>query len=333
MARDGKDAREVVLFRQLFADLRNWMDDDPADLRRAADQDDSIDELCRRLNWAAFFLQDAQDARPQLFSAPADPAFIADWRDYEKRWKEAVGDVAFGDLLADIVARLPETTAAPSAPRPTPAQERWDYADARAEAEAAALGEALSFAEEQVSQDWREFDEDFVELVQDGLDQWRRLKANLGFDPRGVFRRRRLIPFVLVPRSIAASYGESDKVSLLTNLRAAHDAFVFGAPLAALAMMRSILEGVLRDHYRAAGKDLSARINNASRLPQGAPKEALHRLRSRANALLHLNRDTAAALPVLGAEDLEREIVSLLVVLRTLIEEAPDTANRGARRT
>lgn len=190
----------------------------------------------------------------------------------------------------------------------------------------------MSFAEIEVSQDWREIDGDFFELVEDGLGQWKRLKSNVGFDPRGVFRRRRLTPFVLVPRTVSARYGDSDKVSLLANLSAAQEAFVLGVPLAALAMMRSILEGVLRDHYRADGDDLFQHISNAARLPSGAPKQALHRLRIRANALLHLDPQKAESLPVLSAEKLELEIVSLLLVLRALIEAAPEGPKNVVRR-
>ena len=41
---------------------------------------------------------------------------------------------------------------------------------------------------------------------------------------------------------------------MLTNLQQAHDAFVYGAHYAALALMRSIMEAVLRDHYGAEGR-------------------------------------------------------------------------------
>jgi uncharacterized protein DUF4145 len=51
-----------------------------------------------------------------------------------------------------------------------------------------------------------------------------------------------------------------------------------------LALMRSILEAVLRDHYGAEGEDLSERINQARQLPSGASVAALHRLRKLANA-------------------------------------------------
>ena len=108
---------------------------------------------------------------------------------------------------------------------------------------------------------------------------------------------------------------------MLKNLRQAHDAFVFGATYAALALMRSIMEAVLRDHYRAEGKDLSDRIYNArNRLPPSANAAALHRLRKLANAILHLDREKDEDLSSLDEVKLEKEIISLLFVLRALIE-------------
>ena len=85
MTRISKDSREVSQFREHFARLRDWMDDDPGDLKQAAEQDQSIDELCGRLHLTAYLLEEAQDTHPRLFSAPADPKFIAEWRDYERR--------------------------------------------------------------------------------------------------------------------------------------------------------------------------------------------------------------------------------------------------------
>ena len=85
--------------------------------------------------------------------------------------------------------------------------------------------------------------------------------------------------------------------------------------------MQSIAESVLRDHYCAEGKDLSERIRNARRrLPRGANEAALHRLRKLANAILHLDPEKDEGLPSMGEPQLEKEIVSLLCVLRALIE-------------
>jgi hypothetical protein len=78
-------------------------------------------------------------------------------------------------------------------------------------------------------------DEDFRECIEDAMAAWQRLKHDAGFDLQGVFRRRELIPFVLVPRHVAAKHGSAEALSMLKNLQQAHDAFVFGAPFARLS--------------------------------------------------------------------------------------------------
>jgi len=127
---------------------------------------------------------------------------------------------------------------------------------------------------------------------------------------------------VLIPRSVAARYGDKDRHSLLTNLQQAHDAFVFGVPHASIAMMRSIMEAVLRDHYRANGSSLYAMIEDRRFAPpRAANKAALHKLRTLANAVLHLGEEQLEEhLPKLDDQGLEKEIVRLLFVLRSLIE-------------
>jgi Domain of unknown function (DUF4145) len=72
---------------------------------------------------------------------------------------------------------------------------------------------------------------------------------------------------VLVPRHVAAKHASANELSFIKNLQQAQEAFIFGTPYAALALMRSIMEAVLRDHYRAQGNDLAERINNARALP------------------------------------------------------------------
>ena len=83
--------------------------------------------------------------------------------------------------------------------------------------------------------------------------------------------------------------------------------------------MRSVMETVLRDHYSAEGNDLSEQINSVRKiLPAHANEAALHRLRKIANAVLHGRSD--------GGD--EKEMVSLLLVLRALIEGVPQWRGR-----
>ena len=109
-----------------------------------------------------------------------------------------------------------------------------------------------------------------------------------------------------------------------TLLQQAHDAYVYGVHYAALALMRSILEKVLRDHYGAKQGDLYERINQALRF--WGQKEAMHRIRKLVNAILHWDDEKGEREKefFLGTvEEQEKNMVLLLLSLRKLIEEAP----------
>ena len=202
---------------------------------------------------------------------------------------------------------------------------QWNYADEDAEEQAKGIEEAIAFAQYNAEADyrWDASQKEFIQQVEEGVAAWERLRNDTGFDLRDVFRRRALVPFVLVPRHVAAKYGNTKTFSMLTNLQQAHDAFVYGATYGALALMRSIMEATLRDQYEAIGMDLGQRIEHArKRLPREANAAALHRLRKLANAILHLDREKDQGLATVDEVKLEKEIVSLLFVLRALIEGA-----------
>lgn len=310
-----KDSPEVMEFMTLFARLKQWCDDAPDELADFAKTDTSVRDLGISLSFAASFLKMNEKRHRALFAAPVDPAFLVAWRDYEARYETVLADIWIVDFMPELESGQPS--------RVSKADFQWDVADDEAADQSSGIGEAIEFAQFSAEQDWRDFPEGFVERVQDGVAAWERLQRDTGFDLRGVFRRRELIPFVLVPRQVAAKQGSAEKLSLLKNLQQAHNAFVFGATYAALALMRSIMEGLLRDHYRAEGKDINERIRNArGRLPPGANEAALHRLRKLANAILHLDQEKDEGLPKMDEVRLEKEIVSLLYVIRALIEGA-----------
>ncbi len=315
MSRGGKDSAEVVKFMALFARLKDWSDDAPEQLAKFAATDSSVKDLCLEVSFVAHFLKMNERRARALFAAPVDPAFLGAWRDYEQRYESVVLGLWLSDLMPDLGASEPS--------RVPKADLEWDNADGEAEDQAGGIEAAIQFAQFNAGQDhrWDDSHEEFIRQIEDGVAAWDRLQQDTGFNLRGIFRRRALVPFVLVPRRVAAKHGRSGALSMLKNLQQAHDAFVYGASYAALALMRSIMESVLRDHYGAEGKDLDERIRSArGRLPRGANEAALHRLRRLANAILHLDRDKDEGLPMMDDVRLEKEIVSLLFVLRALIE-------------
>lgn len=316
MSQSGKDSPEVVKFMALFGRLKDWSDNSPEELADLAANDDSVKELCSNLSFAAHFLEANERRKRTLFAAPVNPAFLSAWRDYEERYASVVSDVFWSEFFPEFTESKPAGI--------SKADLQWESADEDAQEQAAGIAEVIYFGQFNVDQNERWSDQpEIAEQIREGIAAWERLEQNSGFNLRGVFRRRALIPFVLVPRQVAAKHGSTDKLSMLKNLQQAHDAFVFGSTYAALALMRSIMEALLRDHYHADGKDLHDRIRSASkRLPLGANEAALHRLRKLANAILHLDLQKDEGLLNMDDVRLEKEIVSLLFVLRALIEGA-----------
>ncbi|MCC5993868.1 MAG: DUF4145 domain-containing protein [Rhodobacteraceae bacterium] len=311
----NKDSPEALAFLTVFNRLKGLVDDDPANIVPDAEKDESIRDLCADLFFAAHFADPPSARGPDTLTAPADPVFIRAWREYEADYAGPVFTAVFGDLsglVGEDHRTLPDR--------------RWDAADDDAREASSGIEQAMSFAQDNIDQEHRHasFPEGFVEDVTEGLKAWDKLHSETRFDLRGIFRRRALIPFVLIPRAVSAKYPDKGRHSLLTNLRQAHDAFVFGVPHASIAMMRSIMEAVLHDHYRANGSSLHAMIEDRRfSPPKAANKAALHRLRMLANSVLHLgDKQLSSGLPNLDEEGLEKEIVRLLFVLRALIEGA-----------
>jgi hypothetical protein len=298
---------ETTKFVLLYRRLKDCSDDDPQYLPELMNTDDKIENLARTLldvfNRLNFDLGNDRE----LFAAPTDSKFIAAWRDFEERF-------------------LPVLCAANISP--VRAENNWALADFNGFISAGLIDQTIEMARSRAEGDKSEIGFEFF-TVEEGVwwaaEDWAGLQINIGFDPRGVFRRRRLIPFVFFPRHVAARCNQDNGLlSVYENLRQAHEAYIFGAPFAALAMMRSIMEVVLRDHYGASGESLSERISSVrSLLPKGAGEVKLHRLRKIANAILHLDADKEA-LPLSGElSKMEMEIIWLLRALRALIEGAP----------
>lgn len=129
---------------------------------------------------------------------------------------------------------------------------RWRESDEKADADAGAIDEVIEESRISIEASVGDgiTDEDYQDRVRSGIAAWKRLVNEVGFDLTGVFRRRELVPFVMIPRHVSGHYGKPDPLSLMARLQQAQEAFVYGVPLGALAIMRSILEIILRKHYQ-----------------------------------------------------------------------------------
>jgi len=289
-----------------FQKLRDWIDDDPSELEILAVDDAAIRNLCEALYSVSDQLSETEKSQRRLFSAPVNPNFIAQWRTYEGKYAEKISSIYWSERFT-----LPDGL---------PVYSQMESATQTGKIQARAIENFINFVCNQAIDDDGDYDDESRENIEEGFSAWERFTKEIGFDLSGVFRRRELVPFTLIPRHVSQKYGEAEKLSLLIHLQQAQEAFVFGVPFAAIALMRTILETTLKGHYEAEGVDLSEMIKDCHKLPSAASKEALHRLRLLANAILHGNNGNRK---IPADLELEKEIVSLLEVLRALIEGAP----------
>jgi hypothetical protein len=391
MAPKSKDSPEVAKFLFLFAKVKDWCDDDAANLPYLARTDEACEKLCLDLLKAAGSIQSKERSGRELFTAPVDPKFVSFWREFEQRFAHSlliVRSNAFEAGKHQLLFSLDFYEAPVS----------WQRADFFAARIAKNIDDAVDFAHSQAEQkgpsvDWHDLNPNVSVQLQANFDEaisawveldkasnrakealrkelqacddeerrsklgdllmelerdpffdddpmsiedvvkgvrliWKRLRNEAGFDLRGFIRRRRLIPFVFVPRHVAARH-DHPLSYIYENLRQAHEAFVFGVPSAALALMRAIMEMVLIEHYAAQGNDLSDRINSVQKaLPASANAAALHRLRRRANSVLHQGEGQREILSRFEPQEIETEIASLLRVIRALVEGAPHLRRR-----
>ncbi|MEX0828580.1 MAG: hypothetical protein WD005_06500 [Haliea sp.] len=320
MSKDQNDPAPVR-FMMAFRRLRDMIDDDENGLEELAERDDSIKKICLEVQGCAWPIERGMGRDRDRFVAPVDPKFIETWRIYEERYASALLGIWATDLLGGLIFD------SPTQPKTSRFELEWESAADTANVKARAINEAISFAEEQASQEWRGFPEGFADDILAGIDEWSRLSEETGFRLSDIFRRRQLVPFVMIPSHVSQGHGSAEALSLLTHLRQANDAFIFGVPFACLALLRSVLEILLRKHYPSklddvheggAKFELKELIDNAVALPPTVSQTRLHRLRYLANDILHFERER-----IRMPRDMERETIWFLLDIRNLIERAP----------
>lgn len=319
----GKDSDLVAIFLSHFSKLKNWVGNEPGGLTKLSNDDPSLTELCRKIYSSACELKAAEGTQRELFTERSNPGFIEIWRDFESRYASTLGSIAFsplfrGGIFKDNESHVRETAAIEA----DLFQRALEFAER--ECSNARYSEASSEYFFDPDEDSRDYSLTVEECVQSGLSYWRDFTDATGFDFESVLVRRGMVPFVLVPKHVSDGIGVDEKFSLFTQLKEAHEAFVFGLPRASAALMRSTLETILKKHYGAQGQGFDALAKNVAHLlPENANKDVLDQLWELGNRAIHIeeagNRKVKKLAPPLN----DTSILYFLLKLRELIEAAP----------
>lgn len=317
-------------FQAAFAELQSLTDNDPDALKSAFEGNRRLQELCDSIKSYVQVFEALEESLPHAFAPNISSSGIKARREFDSRWRDAVAYVAnrnLRQLLDKIVIDIDiDTSEVPNSVRspikaPDPLSEQIDDWKYDGSEEARSLEAMVDYAFSR-----REVDEDLAWLDL-GFDAWDKLKS-IGLEPVGVFWRRKAVPFILVPPHVSSHYGQ-DRASLYRRLHQAGQAFIFGAPLAALGLQRAVLEEVLKRHWNldeftVRNASLEGLIETAD-LPAVPAKAKAQVLRRMANDALHNDPEK------LTEDGLDRAIINNFLILRFVIENAPNRAGAQQR--
>jgi hypothetical protein len=275
---------DVINFMTLFCELCRWMKDDPSKLRIMVANDDTLAKLCNDLQFAGLVVRLDKRHSRKRFPGSVSNEFVTAWLEYEECWEplvlDAVSDYIFGGIeLADAYG----TNAREEFAR------RWELADEEARNTIAGFEMAMERATDSLKVG--NFPEDYAEAIEDSVVEFRLLPERVGKDLRGILRRRRLVPMVLIPAHLTEHHEKiwepqpNNRISLLLHLQQTQEAFILGVPLTTVSHMCALTELVLSSHYGFFSGNLQDKIDRLP--PNKTEKDASHKLRMLANDVLH----------------------------------------------
>lgn len=307
-------------FLAAFGELKAAVGDDPAQLEATWESDVRLQVLCDEVAQLVRGFEAVEDWSRFAFTNNVSTASAHARRDYDDHWRKIVSRIANRALDAIFLELFPdfvhdEAASVVEPPNDPLGDEIAEWMDTAKE-EAGQIEQVFDYAfQRQEMDDCGDFD-----WVHQSLEAWERLK-NSGLDVAGSLWRRRALPHVLIPSHVAKHYGVT-RASLHRRLDQAGRAFVYGAPLAALALQRAVIEEVLARHWGAE----KGWVRDAN-LPSLTWESRANRLKGLANDALHGDPEK------LKSEDQDRAIINNFLLLRLLIEHAPeDLSAHGERR-
>lgn len=346
--------QQVSNFLACFTQLKNYSDDDPLELMKLCCSDDSVVELCAEIYASYRDIKDENDLNPSAFIHSISKNFINFFRDYENRyhlactWGSMCGEdspaaVSAKDIIQIYIQNEDVYVRHSSHINPSHINKvAWEIADEDAVTAKAKIDDATVISQylagwigsypalnESLFEAGGSHAIELIQSAADGSEIFRNLETITDIDIQGIIRRKSLAPLILVQSKSSHGSHSSLQISLFSILNQAHKAFIFGLNFASISMLRSTLEVILRDHYKLGGTsrdgrpiDLLQMINDSySKLPKDIGPMHLHKLRIKANSILHVspkNVEGETTDPIMA---LEIEVLEYLHTIRRLIEE------------
>lgn len=327
-------------FLALFDRLKDEAGGDPERMAvfysQKRDLKQAADDLAQYVTWGDFKRRVLHSGRKWHDAVP--DRFLEEWDDFEAHWDRKLFHLWLPLDLSSLgtTDESEKQTAARAARMAGPSDfeegeppDDWDTSfDPSFHDGGKALDRAFWAAQELSDEVGSEHESALARASSVGLEAWDYMENTIGFSADEVFRRWRKVPVIYVPEHVSKQHGWPGSGSIYQLLDDAVRAYVFGAPAAAIAMCRAVLEMVLKDHYgivdrRTGRHEREPRLGELIVLADAKydfiQGDRLRRLSDRANTILHSFRTRE---PLSTADD--QVIIEFMKTLKFLIQRAPE---------
>ncbi len=318
---------DIVTFMALYEHIQTVTKGSPDRVTFLYGNDAKFAEACRKISdlafWLDFRVKDAGDAVIEN----VDQTFITRWRHYQLNLASRIDPLVSQDFLKEL-GLINTNEAAKSDVSPSLVQDSSSRTTETNAKNQAQFGPDAALKEE-VLDDYDaiqtrlefgsydrlspELDEEIAQKVYDGERALQRLLNGIGLKlPNALYRQRKLRA-VHIPTHVSSKYGNAE-ISLAHAIREAQRAFIVGAPLAALALCRTVSEVIIRDHYKIGDPKsklltplfVAAEGDSAAKT-QGADRELLELVKY-SSEILHGRWDKKTLSDEVGVDVLQSDL-------------------------
>jgi hypothetical protein len=318
MRTDPDGQRFLIAFNK----LKGFVENDPSRLEVEMQDGSPIVALCVEIYQLVRQFEKVERGSSTPFTEHVSNASIKARREYDELWRYYIWYAAYGGDGAWLVdEKVQIGLNKKQNERVDELGILIDHAKFSARINADYIEGTIELVE-QTQVQFPEFEEE-DKIIEIGLAALGSLCSDL--DVPDIFWKRDMLPHVLIPVQVSKRYGQA-KQSLYRKLNDAGKAFIYGAPLAALTMQRAVLEQVLTKHWGATKTTRGYQIRDAN-LPELTWDARADRLKRHGDRVLHGDLDE------ISADQLDRLIIDGFLLLRTLIESAPESPQSHQERS
>lgn len=239
----------MIAFQTAFETVKERTGDNPERLWLAK-EDAALKIAISDLDRLIGRLENGMPHLTHRYAVQISRSFQETLRDYDSRYKDRIRILGheFGDELLTALFEVPKEPSPQISTKPS----NWapDEFDSEFDNAGFCLQELFDHLESRSLwlEDGVPKDPDWEDLANVAAGAWCYLGAQ-GIDPMTIAERLKKVPFIKIPTDVSDAHSLSAKVSLYDLLEDAVQAYVCGAPLAALAMCRATGELVLKRNY------------------------------------------------------------------------------------